>query len=147
MEYHDAEAHEQARAMGMAVYYVYLLKKGPTWSPDSTPEIDALQEAHLANMRRLREEGKLVLNGPLLDSFQLSGEIRGIGVLKAASMTEAQAWIGTDPMVRSAGWCSSFTLGWWRRGFCLEQQVDPASLPPRPLLGASPPRRIAVAPP
>ena len=100
MEYNDAEAHEQAHAMGMALYYVYLLKKGPTWSADSTPEIDALQEAHLANMRRLREEGKLVLNGPLLDSFQLSGEIRGIGVLKAASMEEAQAWIGTDPMVK-----------------------------------------------
>lgn len=86
--------------MGMALYEVYLLTKGPTWSPDSTPpEIDALQEAHLANMRRLREEGVLVLNGPLLDSFQVSGEIRGIGVLKAASMAEAQSWIGTDPMV------------------------------------------------
>jgi uncharacterized protein YciI len=72
MEYNDAEAHEQARAMGRALYYVYLLKKGPTWSPDSTPEITALQEAHLANLERLRQEGKLVLNGPLLDSFQLS---------------------------------------------------------------------------
>jgi uncharacterized protein YciI len=100
MEYSDVEAHEKARSMGRALYYVYLLRKGPTWSPDSTPEGDALQEAHLANLSRLREEGKLVLNGPLLDSFQLSGELRGIGVLKAASMAEAQAWIGTDPMVR-----------------------------------------------
>jgi uncharacterized protein YciI len=86
--------------MDMAVYYVYLLKKGPAWSPDSTPEIDALQEQHLANLRRLGKEGKLVLNGPLLDSFQLSGEIRGIGVLKAGSMAEAREWIGTDPMVK-----------------------------------------------
>ncbi|MEX2556000.1 MAG: YciI family protein [Actinomycetota bacterium] len=100
MEYNDAEAHEQARDMGMALYYVYLLKKGPVWSADSTPEIAALQEAHLANLGRLRQEGKLVLNGPLLDSFQLSGEIRGIGVLKATSMAEAEAWIGTDPMVK-----------------------------------------------
>ena len=100
VEYDDAAAHEQARAMGRALYYVYLLKKGPTWSPDSTAEIDALQEAHLANLNRLRQEGKLVLNGPLLDAFQLSGEIRGIGVLKATSMDEARSWIGTDPMVR-----------------------------------------------
>ena len=63
-------------------------------------EIAALQEAHLDNLRRLAEEGKLVLNGPLLDSFQLSGEIRGIGVLKARSMAEAQEWISTDPMVK-----------------------------------------------
>jgi uncharacterized protein YciI len=100
MQYNDAETHEVARSMDMAVYYVYLLKKGPTWLPDSTPEIDALQEAHLASLRRLREQGKLVLNGPLLDSFQLSGEIRGIGVLKAESMAQAQEWIGTDPMVK-----------------------------------------------
>ena len=99
MEYDEAEADELARSKDMAIYYVYLLKKGPTWSPASTPEIDALQAAHISNLRRLGEEGKLVLNGPLLDSFQLSGEIRGIGVLKARSLAEAQELIGTDPMV------------------------------------------------
>lgn len=100
MEYSDIEAQELAHSMDMAVYYVYLLKKGTTWSPDATPEIEALQAAHLANLGRLREEGKLVLNGPLLDSFQLSGEIRGIGVLKAKSLEEAREWISTDPMVK-----------------------------------------------
>lgn len=100
MEYDDNEAQELASSMNMLVYYLYLLKKGPTWSPDSTLEIDALQEAHLANLRRLRDEGKLVLNGPLLDAFQLSGEIRGIGVLKANSMAQAQELISTDPMVK-----------------------------------------------
>lgn len=98
--YDDEQAWRDADEMGMAVYYIYLLKKGPRWSPDSTPEIDALQEAHMANLRRLGQEGKLVLNGPLLDSFQLSGEIRGIGVLKAQSLSEAESWISTDPMVK-----------------------------------------------
>lgn len=100
MSYSDEEARKEAEAMGMTVYYVYLLKKGPAWSPDSTPEIDALQEAHLANFKRLADTGKLVVNGPLLDSFATSGEIRGIGVLKADSMQEARELIGTDPMVK-----------------------------------------------
>ena len=100
MKFNEAEAYEMARSIDRAICYVYLLKKGPTWSPDPTPEIAALQEAHLDNLRRLAEEGKLVLNGPLLDSFQLSGQIRGIGVLKARSMAEAQEWISTDPMVK-----------------------------------------------
>lgn len=99
MEFNEDDARETARAMGMALYYVYLLRKGSSWTPDSTPEVQELQRAHLANMRRLREEGKLVLNGPLLDSLQTGGDIRGIGVLKAASLAEAQAWISTDPMV------------------------------------------------
>lgn len=100
MTYDDAQAWRDAEEIGMTIYYVYLLKKGPAWTPDSTPEVEALQAAHLANLRRLGQEGKLVLNGPLLDSFQLSGEIRGIGVLKARSLAEAQEWISTDPMVR-----------------------------------------------
>ncbi len=84
----------------MTIYYLFLLKKGPIWTPDETPETTALQEAHLANMRRLGEMGKLVLNGPLLDSFATSGEIRGVGVLKTASLAEAQELISTDPMVK-----------------------------------------------
>lgn len=100
MNYDEGEAHELAASMGRSIYYVYLLKKGPTWSPDSTAEIAALQEAHLANLRRLADEGKLVLNGPLLDALQLGGEIRGIGVLKAGSLAEAREWISTDPMVK-----------------------------------------------
>jgi len=100
MQFNEPEAHETARSLDMAVYYVYLLRKGPAWSADSTAEIDALQAAHLGNLRRLRDEGKLVLNGPLLDSLQLGGDIRGIGVLKASSLAEAREWIDTDPMVR-----------------------------------------------
>ncbi len=84
----------------MAIYYIFLLKKGPTWSPAETPEINALQETHLANLRHLAEIGKLVINGPLLDSLATSGEIRGIGVLKTGSLKEAQELLRTDPMVK-----------------------------------------------
>lgn len=102
MTYDDGQAWKDVAEHfpGMTIYYIYLLKKGPTWSPDETPEINALQEAHLANMRHLGEIGRLVINGPLLDSFATSGEIRGIGVLKANSLAEAQELISTDPMVK-----------------------------------------------
>lgn len=100
MTYDDKQVWKDAETMGMTIYYVFLLKKGPTWRPDSTPEISALQEAHLANLKRLADMGKLVINGPLLDSFATSGEIRGIGALKANSLEEAQELISTDPMVK-----------------------------------------------
>ena len=51
-------------------------------------------------MRRLGETGKLVFNGPLLDSLATSGQIRGIGVLKTSSPAEAKELISTDPMVK-----------------------------------------------
>jgi len=100
MTYDDKKAWKDAETMGMTIYYIFLLKKGPKWSPDSTPEIDSLQQAHLANLKRLADMGRLVINGPLLDSFATSGEIRGIGALKAKSLEEAQELISTDPMVK-----------------------------------------------
>ena len=102
MTYNDAQAWKDVNEHfpSMTIYYIYLLKKGPTWHPDSTPEIEALQEAHLANLKRLGEMGTLVINGPLLDSFATSGEIRGVGVLKTQSLAEAQELISTDPMVK-----------------------------------------------
>lgn len=101
MTYDDTQAWRDAEQMGMTIYYMFILKKGPAWSPESTPEIEKLQEAHLANYRRLEGEGKLIVTGPFLDSFQLEGEVRGAGVLKAKSFDEAQEWISTDPMVKA----------------------------------------------
>lgn len=99
MSLDENEAREIAKTMSMAIYYIYFLKKGPTWSPEESPEITALQEAHLANFQRLRETGKLAINGPLLDSLLEGGEIRGVGVLKAGSINEARELVSTDPMV------------------------------------------------
>ncbi len=100
MPYDDMQAWRDAEQKGMTIYYMFILKKGLAWSPESTPEIEKLQEAHLANYRRLEEEGKLIVTGPFLDSFQLEGEMRGAGVLKAGSYDEALEWISTDPMVK-----------------------------------------------
>jgi len=103
MTYDDAQAWNDVTENfpTRTIYYIYLLKKGPAWTDEETPELDALQEAHLANMRRLTDIGNLVINGPLLDSFAISGELRGIGVLKTASMAEAHELISTDPMVKA----------------------------------------------
>src|ERR1041384_5402029 len=103
MMYDDTQAWQDVseRFPNVTIYYLFLLKKGPAWSSEATPEIDALQVAHLANLRRLATLGKLVINGPLLDSFAASGEIRGVGALKTSSLSEAQELISTDPMVKA----------------------------------------------
>ena len=53
--------------------------------------LTALQKSHFPNMHRLGVIGKFVRNGSLLDSYTISGELRGIGVLK------------TETKCRSAG--------------------------------------------
>ena len=103
MVYDDSQAWKDVSKHfpDMTIRYVFILRKGPTWSPEETPEIAALQDAHLANFRRLEDMGKLVVNGPFLDSFATNGEVRGMGVLRAGSIEEAKELISTDPMVKA----------------------------------------------
>jgi len=39
---------------------------------------------HTANYRRFEEIGKLIGTGPFLDSFEVSGEVRGMGCSELA---------------------------------------------------------------
>jgi len=101
MSFNETDASKLAESMDMAIVYIYLLTKGPAWTPDSTPETEPLQEAHLANFRRLADIRKVVINGPPVDSLMTGGDIRGVGVLKAPSMSGARDLLNTDPAVRA----------------------------------------------
>jgi uncharacterized protein YciI len=78
-------------------YYLGLLVKGASWTAAKSPELDQLQEAHLANIRRLHGLRKLVIAGPI------GGEddLRGIFVFKTQNLDEARALAETDPAVKA----------------------------------------------
>ncbi|HLZ56849.1 MAG TPA: YciI family protein [Ktedonosporobacter sp.] len=80
----------------MTVYYLRIFRRGPTWTPGETPELERLQEAHLAYGRTLYEAGKVVINGPLLDG----GDLRGVSVMRVESLEEARALSEADPSVQ-----------------------------------------------
>lgn len=78
-------------------YYLGFLKRGPKFSPDDTPERARIQEAHLKNIGRLHEMGKLVAAGPFMED----NDYRGIFVFKTATMEEANELTNTDPAVQA----------------------------------------------
>jgi len=82
---------------GMTIYYLRLLKRGPVWTAEETPELERLQAAHLAYGQKLREMGKAIINGPLLDN----GDLRGVSVLRVNSLAEAKALSDADPSVQA----------------------------------------------
>jgi uncharacterized protein YciI len=81
---------------GMRTYVMAFLKAGP--NRDRSPEESAaLQKAHLENITRLAEAGKLSLAGPFLDG----GALRGIYIFNVETIEEAEALTKTDPAIQA----------------------------------------------
>ena len=81
----------------MTTAYLAFLKRGDKWTPEKTPQTEAIQKAHMDNINRLAETKKLVVAGPFGDN----GTLRGIFVFKVASLAEAKALAETDPAVQA----------------------------------------------
>lgn len=95
---YDTELAEELGAddYGMRQYVIAFLKEGPNRGQDSTRAAE-LQRAHLDNIRRLAEEGKLVLAGPFMDQQ----EVRGIFVFDVRTVEEARQLTESDPAIEA----------------------------------------------
>ena len=98
---HDAPAN-------MTVVYMVLLKRGPSRSPQQTPETQKVQEAHMANIRAMWEAKKLIIAGPFGDD----SDLRGVFIFQVASLEEAKALAASDPAVK-AGRLAVEIHPWW----------------------------------
>ncbi|MDN4164359.1 YciI family protein [Cytophagales bacterium LB-30] len=81
---------------GMKQYVMAFLKSGPNRSQDSATAAQ-IQRAHMDNIGRMAEEGKLVLAGPFLDEQ----ELRGIYIFDVRTIEEAEALTASDPAVQA----------------------------------------------
>lgn len=81
---------------GMRQYVFAYLRKGP--NRDLEPEeAEKLQRAHLDNITRLAQDGKLVLAGPFMDDT----DIRGIYIFAVESLEEAEKIALSDPAIEA----------------------------------------------
>ncbi|MEP7232058.1 MAG: YciI family protein [Ginsengibacter sp.] len=81
---------------GMKFYVMAFLKEGKNRSLDSTESAN-LQIAHLKNIMRLADEGKLIVAGPFLDNES----VRGIFIFNVSTIEEARQLTATDPAIKA----------------------------------------------
>jgi len=80
---------------GMRNYVLVILRTGLTRVPDGDAR-NAMFAGHMANIRRLSDEGKLVLAGPFGEK---DVDWRGLFVFAVADIEEAKALVATDPVI------------------------------------------------
>lgn len=91
----------------MQQYYIVFLKRGLNRSQDSITAAK-LQEAHMAHLTSMYEEGYTSLTGPMGDD----GNLRGIVIYNTATLKEADSLARLDPMVQ-AGRLEVEVRPWW----------------------------------
>jgi len=90
--------HDDAAPIQFDQFIVVLLVR-PANAPDvSKEELDKLQKGHIANIRALAAEGKMLKAGPFED---YSGRnVRGMFILATDSQEKAREWISGDPLIK-----------------------------------------------
>ncbi len=78
------------------LYCVRLFKPGPSRN-QSPEEADKIQLEHIRYLTQLRAEGKILINGPVIDD----DEISGIGIFSTADKEEVRRLSDEDPAVRA----------------------------------------------
>ena len=88
-----AQSAASAAAAASKPLFAVEFRTGPAWNPALPPGQQAYMREHSANLKKLRDEGRIRIGARY-------GEV-GLVVLEAATIDEARAWIEADPAVKS----------------------------------------------
>jgi uncharacterized protein YciI len=81
-------------------YALVFLVTGPKAAEKTSDENREIMTGHMANMKRLSEDGRLLIAGPFAKPTP-DDQLRGIFILDTPEITTARGWVQTDPGVQA----------------------------------------------
>lgn len=96
---YDAQLAKELKAddYGMKTYVMAILKTGSETNYPKAKQ-DSIFKGHMANIKRLAAEGKLVVAGPMGKNEK---NYRGIFIFDVSTIAEARKLVDTDPVIQS----------------------------------------------
>ena len=89
-----------AAEIQMRTSYLVLLKRGPSWTSERSPEVIQVSQGHRRNIDDMLSSGKLALAGPFVTGVdQGEGALAGLLLFDVASKEEAIELAESDPAV------------------------------------------------
>ena len=96
--------------MDLEAFELVLLRRPADAPPYDEATLEHIQREHLAYHASLRETGRIVTNGPVLE--QADESLRGLTFYRTGSLEEARRLAEDDPAVR-AGRLAADVMRWY----------------------------------
>jgi uncharacterized protein YciI len=96
----------------MRSYFLVLLRRGPAWSAEKSPETKKLFEGHMANIEAMARSGKLLIAGPMDADPADKTAVAGIFLFVVPTKEEVAELMKNDPAI-AAGRLSPEILTWY----------------------------------
>lgn len=94
---------------GMRVYTMVLLRRGPTWTAEQTPESMELGKGHMAHIQRMAAAGKLETAGPFLGQTD-ANDLAGIYIFGVTDIDEVKQLTSQDPAVAAGRFVPEYLI-------------------------------------
>lgn len=118
---------------GMRTYYIVMLRRGPKWSAEQTPENLELGRGHMAYIGEQAKAGHLRVAGPFLGQTD-PNDYAGIYIYDVGSLAQAQALVQKDPAVAAGRFVPEFLVWMAASGLTtdFDKKAAKAAADPRP---------------